>query len=151
MSRQWKAIDLVLVIGTGAPGEAATAEALRHGLPTVRAVVEPDPAAVARLKGRRLVAFTGIGRPDKFFVTLAEAGLDAVRKIPFPDHHRFTARDRAALIEAARGAGADLVTTEKDRVRLPQDFPVTALPIGLRFDDPDPIDALLGRLVSGKA
>ena len=149
--RQWKTIDLVLVIGPGAPGDAAAAEALRHGLPTVRAVMDPDLAVVSRLAGRRLVAFSGIGRPDKFFSTLAEAGLDVVRRIPFPDHHLFTAQDRASMLAAAQTFGADLVTTEKDRVRLPADFPATALPVGLRFDDPDPLDALLGRLVSGRA
>ena len=149
--RQWKAIDLVLVIGPGAPGDAAAAQALRHGLPAIRATMEPDAAVVSRLGGRRLIAVSGIGRPEKFFATLAEAGLDVVRRISFADHHRFTAQDHATLLAAARAAGADLVTTEKDRVRLPADFPATALPVTLRFDDPDPLDALLARLVSGGA
>ena len=150
MARQWPAVDLVVVIGPGAPGEAVAAEAARCGKPVLRAVVEPEAGALRRLRGRRLLAFSGIGRPGKFFDTLAGAGLDLADGIAFPDHHAFTARDRARLAAAAASAGATLVTTEKDRVRLPEGFAVEVLPVRLVFDDPETLGEALGRLLEAR-
>ncbi len=147
MARQWGSVDLVLVIGPGEPGDAVAAEAGLRRLPVLRATIEPDARAVRALAGLRLLAFTGIGRPDKFFDTLAEAGLDVVGRRPFPDHHPFTAAERDALLAGAAAAGAILVTTEKDRTRLPADFPVETLPIRLGLDDAETLAEMLGRLV----
>ncbi len=146
MARQWGAVDLVLVIGPGEAGDAVTGEAGLRRLPVLRAAIEPDPGAVRGLAGRRLFAFTGIGRPQKFFGTLAEAGLDVVGRRAFPDHHPFTVAERDALLAAAAAEGALLVTTEKDRARLPADFPVEVLPVRLGFDDPDTLAEMLGRV-----
>jgi len=74
-------------------------------------------------------AFAGIARPDRFFAELREAGWDLTGTTAFRDHHRYRARDVAALASAARAAGAGaLVTTEKDAVRL---LPFRPLPIGV--------------------
>ena len=80
-----------------------------------------------------LVAFAGIGRPQKFFDTLTEAGAELVDAVPFPDHHAFTQSDLTYLERLADDRGAQLITTEKDHVRLNPDmrarvrtFPVTA-------------------------
>ena len=62
----------------------------------------------------------------------------------FPDHHRFSAAERAALLAEAERLGADLVTTEKDRVRLPADFPALTLPVSLAFADETPLDGSFG-------
>ncbi len=148
MARQWGSVDLLVVLGRGESGDAVAAEAGLRRLPALRAAVEPDARALRALAGRRLFAFAGIGRPDKFFDTLAEAGLDVVGRRPFPDHHPFTAAERDALLAGAAAAGAVLVTTEKDRARLPADFPVETLPIRLGFDDPETLAEMLGRLVA---
>lgn len=147
LARQWPAVDLLLLVGTGEAGEVVAADATLRGKAVLRAAIAPDERALARLRGRRLVAFSGIGRPSKFFDTLAEAGLDVAARFPFPDHHRFTAADRAALLAAAEAADAELVTTEKDRVRLPDAFPAAVLPIGLVFDDPETLTEKLGRIL----
>ena len=97
MARQWGLVDLVLVAGPGAAGEAVAAEAARRRTPVLRTAVTPEPRALRALQGRRLVAFAGIGRPGKFFDTLAEAGLAVVERIPFPDHHAYTGRERDRL------------------------------------------------------
>lgn len=66
-----------------------------------------------------VAAFCGIARPEQFFDGLESGGLRIAARIPFPDHHRYTARDMDRLVSAARTAGAAaFVTTEKDRVRL---------------------------------
>ena len=64
------------------------------------------------------MAFCGIGRPAKFFDTLEQAGVEAVKTRSFPDHHPFTPQDARSLIAEAKALGAGLLTTEKDLVRL---------------------------------
>lgn len=143
--RQWPFISLLCVVGPGAAGLRLAEQAAAAGVPVTTARVEPDPAALLRLRGRRLFAFAGIGRPGKFYETLVAGGLDVVGRRSFADHHRFTAGEVAALRRAAEGAGAVLVTTAKDRVRLPADFPVEVLTIDLVFDNPDELALQIGR------
>ncbi len=70
------------------------------------------------LAGTAVVAFAGIGNPQRFFRLLEQSGARLVQERSFTDHHAFTDRDAAALLAAARRLGAILVTTEKDLVRL---------------------------------
>lgn len=110
--------------------------ALGNGVPEFTAVVTARPGA-PDLMGKTVVAFAGIGRPEKFFGTLTDLGAEIVQRRAFADHHPFTAGDIVPLAAAADKNGALLVTTEKDHVRLPVQFAamVTALPVGLRWDD----------------
>ncbi|MFD0936842.1 tetraacyldisaccharide 4'-kinase, partial [Methylobacterium trifolii] len=112
--------------------------ALRRGLPVHRGRLVPQGDGIA---GRRFLAFAGIGRPEKFFATLAEAGAVLAGTRAFPDHHAFREKDLAGLAAAADGLGAELVTTEKDAVRLPASFlgRVRVLPVRLRFTEEEPV------------
>ena len=78
----------------------------------------PAPDAAARLAGRRVLAFAGIGRPEKAFETIRECGAEVVATRAFPDHYAFSAADLAALRAEAGRRKLTLVTTEKDLVRL---------------------------------
>ncbi|OYU50738.1 MAG: tetraacyldisaccharide 4'-kinase [Alphaproteobacteria bacterium PA1] len=69
-----------------------------------------------------VLSFCGIGRPEKFDATLRGLGLNVVDLYPFADHHRYRLDELGRLEADARAAGATLVTTEKDHVRLPPDF-----------------------------
>ncbi|KMO31423.1 tetraacyldisaccharide 4'-kinase [Methylobacterium variabile] len=143
---QWPRIHAALVIGDGAPGARVLAEAEARGLPALRGRLVPDPAAATALRGRRLLAFAGIGRPDKFFSTLRDLGADLRDARAFPDHHAFTAAEAAALAAEAARRDLLLVTTEKDRVRLPAEMPVGTLPVVLALEDPEALAGLLRRL-----
>src|SRR5262249_1853256 len=77
-----------------------------------------DAASLARLQGKRLLAFAGIGDPARFFRTLRASGLDVVAERSFADHHRFSGGDIEAMLADARRAALTLVTTEKDFARL---------------------------------
>jgi tetraacyldisaccharide 4'-kinase len=95
-----------------------------------------------------IVAFAGIGRPAKFFRTLAAAGARVAAQHAFPDHYAYAERDLARL--AAEARGARLVTTEKDWVRLPPTWRarVAALKVEVRWRDPAALDALLGPIIT---
>ena len=112
--------DALIVVDSGegihASTEALIARAATLDLPVLEARLAPrDPD---RIKGRRVVAFAGIGRPAKFAATLAACGADIADFVPFPDHHPFTPDEAADLLARAAAADADLVTTAKDAVRL---------------------------------
>jgi tetraacyldisaccharide 4'-kinase len=104
-----------VLIGPDAAGAAAI---LPAGLPVLQASLAASCAA--DLAGMPVLAFAGIGRPDKFFATVAGLGAVLAARVPFPDHHRYTGRDARRLIQLAGGLGARLVTTSKDFVKLPE-------------------------------
>lgn len=89
----------------------------------------------------RLVAFAGIGRPEKFFDTLRQMGGNLVATERFPDHHRYSDADITALLAKAAAHRACLITTEKDAVKLSpaQRAEILVLPVTLRFDAPESV------------
>lgn len=115
--------------------------ALPPGLPVLQATLVTD---AARLAGRRVFGFAGIGRPAKFFDSLRDAGADLVASRAFPDHHAYRPSDLDRLAAAAESHGATLATTEKDAVKLPPDFRARCAIIsaGLAFEDPAALDRL---------
>jgi tetraacyldisaccharide 4'-kinase len=143
LAAQWPHVDALLVVGDGAAGEALAGEAGRRGKPVLKGRLQPDPAVAARLRGRRVLAFAGIGRPNKFFATLRECGTTLVRTRAFADHHPYGADEIQALLSEAETKGLDLVTTEKDLVRVTRlaalrssIATIQALPVRLALDDP---------------
>jgi tetraacyldisaccharide 4'-kinase len=106
---------------TGHPKGSWQLPAETTRIPVFNAKLVPDADIVARLKGRRVLAFAGIGSPDKFFATLEDAGIAVAARRSFADHHRYSAAEARDLCEAAARDGLTLVTTEKDLVRIAGD------------------------------
>jgi tetraacyldisaccharide 4'-kinase len=104
--------------------EAAVAAVRKTGFsgPVVRAghaatgFVGRDGAAVSAPK--RVVAFCGIGDPERFRTDLTGLGVAVVGFHAFRDHHVLSAPEIRRLVEEAKAQGAPLVTTQKDLVRL---------------------------------
>lgn len=86
-----------------------------------------DPTArepLTFLKGRRVLAFSGIATPESFEKFLRDLGGLIVARERFLDHYRYGEEDLAELFELAQREGAEcLVTTEKDAVRLAENYP----------------------------
>ena len=134
--------DALIVIGDGGAAQAVAAALIARGGLSLPARLEPDPASLARLSGKRVLAFAGIGDPARVFRTLRQGGVDVVRERAFADHHPFSQSEIEGLIAEAKRDSLTLVTTEKDLARL---GPVEALSSGagdivpfavtLEFDD----------------
>lgn len=139
--------DLVLSIGPPVAQDRFTkAWQDRIPLPHLHAVLRPvDGTPWA---GRRVVAFAGIGHPEKFFDTLRSIGADVVATVAFADHAPFDPKELQALYRRATALNAVMATTEKDAMRLPPDMrdKVHTLPVRLDLLDPAPLDAALDRI-----
>jgi tetraacyldisaccharide 4'-kinase len=129
--------DAVVIMNDGTP------DLRGYDGPVLRArlIVESDA-----FRSERIFAFAGIGRPEKFIASLAEAGAIVTGMQFFADHHPFRVGEIAAL--KARAGQARLVTTEKDYVRLdPQDRAgIAVLPVRAAFQDEAALDRLLDRI-----
>jgi len=104
--------------------------------PMFRACLTPTQPMTSK---RPYLAFAGLGRPQKFFDTLREAGVSILAAHAFGDHHVYRPAEIATLRQEAARAGATLITTAKDWVRLPPALRVgiDKLDVEIRWrDDP---------------
>lgn len=149
----------LVAVGTPSRGAEVTAQARKRNLPVFRARLQPDKDFITALGPGRVLAFAGIGDPDKFFAALSDAGISVAATRSFPDHHRYTQAQAQALCEQAEDDGLVLVTTEKDLVRMRGDDDVAelaahvhALPVALVLEEEEAFKAfLLQRLAAAKA
>lgn len=88
----------------------------------------------AALSGKRVLAFAGIGRPQKFFDSLAAVGANIVHSTAFPDHHAYADTEIQILKKEADIKAAQLVTTTKDFVRLSDEVRGHVLPFAVDIE-----------------
>lgn len=110
-------------------------------IPVLTAWLEPRETA----PNGPLLAFAGIGRPQKFFDALRAAGGDLADAVSFPDHHAFSRADIERLRDLADAHDAQLITTEKDWVRLPGEVQcsIAAWPVRAVFAEPERVAGLV--------
>ena len=134
--------DALVIVGHGAAAGTVAADIAAQGKPVLRAHLRPDDAQVSSLRDKRVLAFAGIGDPQRFFKTLQASGIDVVRQRAFADHHAFSKAEIESLVAEATRDALTLVTTEKDFVRLrngdalPDSAKhITPFAVTLEFDD----------------
>jgi tetraacyldisaccharide 4'-kinase len=140
--------DLLLSIGdASAQARFDAGDGAGIGLPRLRGRLEPLPTGLP-LTGMRILAFAGIGDPGKFFSTLREMGADLRAAHALSDHQPLTDRLMVRMLREADALGAQVVTTEKDAVRLPPSLRsrVMTVPVRLTLEDWGPLDAALDGL-----
>lgn len=88
---------------------------------------------------KKVIAFSGIGYPEKFFKSLAHHGIVPVQTFSFSDHYNYQVKDLNRLLNQAQSLGAELITTEKDWWRLPATWRSRVAPICGKavFKEPD--------------
>lgn len=135
--------DAVVLLGDGWP--VGIDSHLPPGLPVLRARLEPCERSLA---GRRVYAFAGIGRPQKFFDSLRALGAVIAGCEAFPDHQPYDGATMQRLAAAAARAEAQLVTTAKDAARLGPAAPpgLAVLDVAVAWEDKDALMRLLDRL-----
>ena len=113
-------------------------------LPVANARIVPA-GSFDDIAGHPVVAFAGIGRPGKFFDTLAEMDCQVLETHEFPDHHPYDSDEIMRICERAAELKATPVTTAKDAARLPPEARrmVKSLSIALEWQDPEALEHLL--------
>jgi tetraacyldisaccharide 4'-kinase len=145
--------DLLVLVATDespAPSIAPLlAAAAARRLPVVTARLRPTRADL--VAGRRVLAYAGIGRPEKFAASLAASGAEVVALERFADHRPLGEADAARLLARAEAEALLPVTTEKDAARAGRTGgsvgrlieASVVFPVEMEFDDPTAVRALL--------
>lgn len=140
--------DAIVVNGRSSEAgrETAVLDQLKRRFPGPVLEARVEAAGDMQWLGEQPVfAYSGIGNPSRFFATLSSLGANIAATRTFGDHHQFKEREASDLTTAAEALGAQLVTTEKDWVRLSREGGALEalqarsrpLPIRLAFDEPD--------------
>ncbi|HEX3881792.1 MAG TPA: tetraacyldisaccharide 4'-kinase [Stellaceae bacterium] len=137
--------DAIVLVGDGPAPEGLAAR------PVLRA--DLAPVGGGEFAGMPVVAFAGIGRPEKFFATLRGVGAVIAASREFPDHHQFRPTELAALRDEAARHGAALVTTAKDWARLgpAERAGIAVLEVEIAWRDPAALAALLAPVIRDAA
>lgn len=151
LSTQLAKVRAILLVGKGTAGGTVGELARAHGCPLIRARLEPAADAVKAIGRRKALAFAGIGDPEKFFMTLASAGIEAKIEESFADHHRYTEDEAVRILDRCAAEKLVPVTTEKDLARLSGEdgargrlaAAARAIPVTLVPDDKDALKKLL--------
>lgn len=142
--------DILLSIGPAdAQADFSALWGSQISVPHIRGRLEPLKMGLD-WSGQRVLAFAGIGNPEKFFATLRGEGADLAKTVALADHQPIPELLLNRLENEAMALGAQLVTTEKDQVRLPATHRhrVLALVVRLQIEQPDELDRRIDRLFS---
>jgi len=116
--------------------------------------LEPFSQHIEDLHDMKLLAFAGIGNPNRFFTMLEGCGLELVSRAAFADHHPFSEADISQLQADASHRGAELVTTQKDWIRLPSEWRervhVVSVYLSLSRKDSEKLNQMIQTLIASK-
>ena len=92
-----------------------------------------------------VVAFAGIGHPQKFYHTLQQQGYNVVETIDFPDHHFYSKDELENILQKAKELNAEVYTTSKDFVKIPSLYhkSINMLEIAVIWDKPDELQQFI--------
>lgn len=110
--------------------------AKRCGLPAFFGHTE---AVQTTINNQDVVAFAGIGHPQKFYHSLKQQGFNVVKTIDFPDHHFYTREELENIINEAKKLNAQIYTTSKDFVKIPPLYSqdINVLEVAVVWDNPE--------------
>lgn len=132
--------DLILYPGPEGAMERLGLPAFRFFMRAhaLRGLRDGERTDVTRLKGRKVLALSGIAKPHRFYKTLKGLGAGVAVHLAFPDHHDFHPKDYDKIYEASKGAEM-IVTTDKDAVRLDHEhlphLPAYALEMEMEIEE----------------
>src|SRR2546423_9710354 len=142
LDAQLRHAQALVVVGPPEGAAPLAAAARARNMAVFSAHLLPDPKFIGALGTARVLAFAGIGDPEKFFATLREVGAAVAATRSFADHQRYTSAQAQVLLAQAERERLILVTTEKDLARMQGDAPAAelaagarALPVTLELDD----------------
>ena len=153
-SEQLHHADGILMIGDGERSTKIIRKAARAGKP----VFTGHLSVIGKTKFKNLdvLAFAGIGDPEKFYETLESVGANIKHRQSFGDHHPYEDDECKELLAQAKKKKLKLVTTTKDLARLKgmgkeqEKLMEASIPLHaeLRPDDPAMLDRIVNETIS---
>jgi tetraacyldisaccharide 4'-kinase len=158
LSTQMDSVSAVLFIESGTQAAGLRDLAQTFGKPILNAHFKIEKETSISLARQKLMAFAGIGLPEKFRATLQNLDAEIVGWRSFPDHYVYSVKTLRSLQTEAQGKHARLITTEKDFVRikpllhdLDKNLPYPEpLPIEIIFEEDVLLDDLLTRAIGNR-
>lgn len=155
LAKQWSYVQAVVFLGSGTGADALKTNVQNKGVNVFEAELQSPSHIISSLRDKLILAYCGIGRPQKFFDHITNLGGVIGAKRSFADHHSFTQNDASDLLDQAQHDHMVLFTTEKDFVRLPKDnTPLGILaarsrvvPVEAIFNNIDPLIMRLKALI----
>jgi len=97
------------------------------------------PQNTVEFKSKKIIAFAGIGSPENFFDLLKNNNIDVIKSVKFPDHYNYSEKELNNLINQAKEKKSVLLTTEKDYLRINENFrkKISYLKIAVNIEDRD--------------
>ena len=122
--------------------------AKRTKLPTFYAHLETAQTA---LEANNVIAFAGIGHPQKFYNTLKEQGFNVIKTFDFPDHHFYNKKELENILTEAQKLNAKVYTTSKDFVKIPHSLrnDIKVLEVAVVWEKPDELADFIKKRLSG--
>ncbi len=128
---------------------ASVADILPKNIPVFYANLEAD-ANTLPSKSKDYIAFAGLGYPKKFFDFLKyKLGYNIIEEYAFADHCPYTRKDLQILRQKAKDAGAQLLTTEKDFLRLPGGYKgnIHTISVSMCFENPEALQHFIAHKI----
>lgn len=118
-------------------------------LPVFFGHTEPLPTAIS---GQKVLAFAGIGHPQKFYHTLVSQGFEVAETIDFPDHHFYSHEELEKIVQKAKQLNAEIYTTSKDFVKIPPSMHkyINVLEVAVVWDKPDELRAFVKSAIAAR-
>lgn len=113
-----KKIKFVLIIGEDKSNISNLIKLINNKIKIFHATFEPDIKIIKTFKNKKIIAFAGIGFPNKFYNLLKKIHFNVLETKDFPDHHIYKKNELNLLIQKSKLLNATLVTTEKDYVKI---------------------------------
>ena len=113
-----KKIKIVLIIGEDKRNISNLIKLTNNKSKIFYAAFEPDIKVIKNLKNKKIIAFAGIGFPNKFYHLLKKMHLNILETKDFSDHHIYKKNELNLLIQKSNALNATLITTEKDYVKI---------------------------------
>jgi len=120
-------------------------ELIIKNIPVVNANLKIADKDLNNFKKKKVMAFCGIGYPEKFYKTLEKIECEIMQTKSYPDHYAYSKQDIEYLLNQSQNINALLVTTEKDYVKIPKEYKnrIYFFPISIEFNDYSIIDKFL--------
>lgn len=123
----------------------------KSGLPVFYGHTEA--VQTCNIENPNVVAFAGIGHPQKFYHTLCQQGFNVVETIDFPDHHFYSCEELDKILEKAKTLNAEVYTTSKDYVKIPHllQKEIKVLEVAVVWDNPEQLIEFVRKKISSAA